>query len=315
MSISSSNCDEHEIGGIEAEEENGPSTNDFFEEENFETGEDITAKGAWSSNTSSCSSQTGSESSADSSFSSSDSSQNTSLSDSTSSSAESPPHKSHHNKRFIRQRRLLEKVANLGSSPINVIQAIAAKALNFKLKNAIPFEELAEQQQQQMDAASCSQTSGSGDKSVRLMRQYRMMRATNMVGAQEEGERASTSREAAAREERRTKNKRLKESTAEDDVEMQAQQTTNLFSVLRYWMSKRGEEAKAERQSEEKAVFEIDERLLHKKLSSLEKKRVRHPKDYSLSVETINLSNLQHLSLRNLGVNVIEVNFFFDLKN
>ena len=37
---------------------------------------------------------------------------------------------------MIRQQRLLEKVAILGSSPINVIQSIAAKALNFKLKNS-----------------------------------------------------------------------------------------------------------------------------------------------------------------------------------
>lgn len=39
-------------------------------------------------------------------------------------------------KKVQRQQKLLEKVANLGSSPINVIQAIAAKALNFKLKNS-----------------------------------------------------------------------------------------------------------------------------------------------------------------------------------
>ena len=38
-----------------------------------------------------------------------------------------------------RQQRLLDKVANLGSSPINVIQSIAAKALNFKLRNSATF--------------------------------------------------------------------------------------------------------------------------------------------------------------------------------
>lgn len=52
------------------------------------------------------------------------------------------------NQKVIRQQRLLEKVANLGSSPINVIQAIAAKALNFKLKNSISPN--GQQQQQQM---------------------------------------------------------------------------------------------------------------------------------------------------------------------
>ena len=43
------------------------------------------------------------------------------------------------NKRMQRQQRLLDKVANLGSSPINVIQSIAAKALNFKLRNSATF--------------------------------------------------------------------------------------------------------------------------------------------------------------------------------
>jgi hypothetical protein len=36
----------------------------------------------------------------------------------------------------MRQQRLLEKVANISSSPINVLQSIAAKALNFKIKNS-----------------------------------------------------------------------------------------------------------------------------------------------------------------------------------
>ena len=202
------------------------------------------------------SSRSDSESSADSSASSS--------SLSSSGSDQSPPHTS---KRFVRQQHLLDKVASLGSSPINVIQAIAAKALNFKLKKSAPLGK------EKQDA----------DKSARLMRQYRMMRATKMWDS------ATTSKDAEARDER--KNKRLKENEAKVIA------PSNLFSVLRYWMSKR------ENKSEEKASFEIDERLLHKKLRSLRRK----PKDYSLSVETINLGRLQHLSLKNLGVNVIEV--------
>ena len=35
---------------------------------------------------------------------------------------------------MLRQQRLLEKAASLSSSPINLLQAIAAKALNFKLR-------------------------------------------------------------------------------------------------------------------------------------------------------------------------------------
>lgn len=39
-------------------------------------------------------------------------------------------------RRMLKQQRLLEKAASLSSSPINLLQAIAAKALNFKLKNS-----------------------------------------------------------------------------------------------------------------------------------------------------------------------------------
>ena len=65
-------------------------------------------------------------------------------------------------KKVQRQQRLLEKVANLGSSPINVIQAIAAKALNFKLKNsraALKFQSQQQQIQINDDEASGSSSS------------------------------------------------------------------------------------------------------------------------------------------------------------
>ena len=41
------------------------------------------------------------------------------------------------NRRLLKQQQLLEKAANLSSSPINLLQSIAAKALNFKLKNSL----------------------------------------------------------------------------------------------------------------------------------------------------------------------------------
>jgi hypothetical protein len=65
------------------------------------------------------------------------------------------------NKKAQRQQRLLEKVANLGSSPINVIQAIAAKALNFKLKNSRAALKSQSQQQLPMDQAAASSSSSS----------------------------------------------------------------------------------------------------------------------------------------------------------
>lgn len=65
------------------------------------------------------------------------------------------------NKKAQRQQRLLEKVSNLGSSPINVIQAIAAKALNFKLKNSRAALKSQSQQQLPMDQAAGSSSSSS----------------------------------------------------------------------------------------------------------------------------------------------------------
>ncbi len=42
---------------------------------------------------------------------------------------------------MLKQQRLLEKAASLSSSPINLLQAIAAKALNFKLKKTGDLED------------------------------------------------------------------------------------------------------------------------------------------------------------------------------
>ncbi len=44
-------------------------------------------------------------------------------------------------RRLLKQQRLLEKAASLSSSPINLLQAIAAKALNFKLKKSGDLQE------------------------------------------------------------------------------------------------------------------------------------------------------------------------------
>ena len=55
---------------------------------------------------------------------------------------------------MLKQQRLLEKAASLSSSPINLLQAIAAKALNFKLKKTGDLEDnSAEPEDMEMERA------------------------------------------------------------------------------------------------------------------------------------------------------------------
>ncbi|CAF0782583.1 unnamed protein product, partial [Brachionus calyciflorus] len=121
-------------------------------------------------------------------------------------------------KKVARQQKLLEKVANLGSSPINVIQAIAAKALNFKLKNSINQNEL--------------ETGSSNGRKLKKLEN-------------DDDEEEIFDKNFYINY---TKNKRLKEndqneakfssSSSENDSQKESKdsQNSNLFSVLRYWM-------------------------------------------------------------------------------
>ncbi len=98
----------------------------------------------------------------------------------------------------IRRELLLEKAANLGSSPITLLQAIAAKALNFKLKkskmNQQRKESILKHTHQPYDYSSSSSSGSTSNSSLsesakinkndsqqrRLIRQYKFLKATKM---------------------------------------------------------------------------------------------------------------------------------------
>ena len=83
-------------------------------------------------------------------------------------------------RKVMREQRLLEKVANLGSSPINVIQAIAAKALNFKLKNSLANSSTAASSTNSPCDANDTDSKASLAKYNRLLRHYKFLKSTNI---------------------------------------------------------------------------------------------------------------------------------------
>jgi hypothetical protein len=83
-------------------------------------------------------------------------------------------------RKVMREQRLLEKVANLGSSPINVIQAIAAKALNFKLKNSLANSSTAAASTNSPCDANDTDSKASLAKYNRLLRHYKFLKSTNI---------------------------------------------------------------------------------------------------------------------------------------
>ena len=146
------------------------------------------------------------------------------------------------NKKLIRQQRLLERVANIGSSPINVLQAIAAKALNFKLKNSI-----SNYQDEDCDEIDIKDEEDSEDRKYnRLFRQYKFLRSTNI----------NKDNDVEMNDQYNNNAAQLMDDNQDDLVNKpgtsrsfndhnhnlhthQQNLSSNLFSVLKYWMSKR----------------------------------------------------------------------------
>lgn len=103
----------------------------------------------------------------------------------------------------------MEKATNLSSSPINLLQSIAAKALNFKLKNSAStssghkFRNTTKQEETNSNVVGAS-VSAAAHKSQddtqqlkrtklaanynRLLRQYRFFKSTNIESLDDEGD-------------------------------------------------------------------------------------------------------------------------------
>ena len=261
------------------------------------------------------------------------------------------PRNSSNGKSYTKQQRLLDKVANLGSSPINVIQSIAAKALKFKLKNSVSFAQLAAQLTDQPNDSFTDRnhitketktvkTNPNSSKYNRLLRQYKFFKSSNISNPNK----PTTSKAAAVNTTQqmdfslfasKNSSKRLREFKTNEPSTGKLQQpaTNNLFSVFKFWMSNKkdgtsidlNKPSADEKKSEEQLAAEPKPSsvLQQEKKTKLQmflllmdkQKRLKSLNllTRSLKVETLNLVNLQQLSLRNLGANVIDIKLLNNL--
>lgn len=185
--------------------------------------------------------------------------------------------------RFVRQQRLLDKVANLGSSPINVIQSIAAKALKFKLKNSVSFAQLESQLEQQ----NTSEIVQKSNKYNRLLRQYKFFKSTHISSPSK----ATTSKAANT-------------DQIEHFLTKSKQPSNTLFSVFKYWMTNKPIDEPIEDTSLDKSSSSSSS--LDSFNSSTKLKKSLNLFTKSLQAELFT-NTLQHLSLRNLGTSVIDI--------
>jgi hypothetical protein len=178
------------------------------------------------------------------------------------------------------------------SSPITMIQSLAAKAFKFKLKNSNSFVHLASQLRN--DETKQKSKSNLKSKYNRLLKHYKSFKS-------EENETITAAAAAAATTSKHNKN--------------------NLFSLFKYWMLKKRSKTSHENLSES---LETKESSNKKKLQHLihlmekTKRRNKLEKNFnsltrSLQIESFHLVNLKYLSLRNLGSNVIDIKILNNL--
>ena len=224
---------------------------------------------------------------------------------------------------------LLERVASLGASPINVLQAIAAKALNFKLKAS---KNTINNNNNSNDLASNDETSlqQQEQQQRRLYRQYKFLRSTKMtientkaatLGCNNEPGSAAT---AAITDASSSTASALANSTAST-----SSASGNLFSVLRFWMNKRAATTNKQASTATNNASEFVVNAGTAATSTSASVAAGTSCFNSSSAAAVNknnpatssripgrissngsghllLSNLQHLSLRNLGNAVIK---------
>jgi hypothetical protein len=179
------------------------------------------------------------------------------------------------------------------TSPITMIQSLAAKAFKFKLKNSNSFVHLASQLRN--DEKKQKSKSNLKSKYNRLLKHYKSFKS-------EENE-TITSAATAATTTTTSKN------------------SNNLFSLFKYWMLKKRSKTSNETLIESAETKESSNKkklqhLIH--LMEKTKRRNKLEKNFnsftrSLQIESFHLVNLKYLSLRNLGSNVIDIKILNNL--
>lgn len=231
---------------------------------------------------------------------------------------------------------LLERVANMGSSPIAVLQAIAAKALNLKLKNSkMASTSNNDSNQTGSDLNTLSTTNPTETQALakrrrrRLLRHYKFLKSSNIAISKQVS--PSTSNSCATTE------SVPPNSNSQTRLNSEANSNNNnssssLFSVLRFWMNKRSMNSNSSSNSANNGSKSNQTSASNTTGSTMitstnttsmlsptsDMSTVQHTTNFSSShelpppqspnrtlVSSLLLPNLQNLSLRNLGNAVI----------